>query len=505
METGRETGKKRTVFEIVTEDGVMRPREICRIIRALCDRLDQAEDAARSRMRMNLCPQSVLVGADGGIALSEDAVPVSLREAYIPPEQSRDCAPAGSAVYSLGMLMLFMSTGSTDKSGLDSFYPDKQLKRIIENCTFLDPGLRFQSEAALAKELRYARRIQKKLLAGLFLFLLLTAVAALAFALFLSGRDKGRAAGKGPGYSAGYAAGYEQGYSDAHGIGIGPVPYDEANGNLPGNIINGAFCSRSAKELYFISAGSLYRMELYTGDTELLAEGAGAQCVCYYDGWVYYSTDRAVMRLDPATRKSETVCAAKTGLLHIADGTIYLDSSSAGGYLYRLESNSGELKQLNDRTEYDCLNIAGSQLYYIEPNQGRTLFHSDLDGGNKELLSSYRFESICLCGESIYGYAGDSAQTGRLIRMNIHGGGIQPYTDTRISCLNATEGGLFFVSGENHALEWMSLSGDARFTILPSDVGNFNVADRWILYQNEADGGRLWCVRVDGTGGKKLP
>ena len=504
-EAGRDTSKKRTVFEIVTEDGTMRSRNICCIIQALCEKLYKCEDTARNRMRKNICPQSVIVSADGGIELSEDAVPVSLREAYIPPERSRDSTGADSAVYSLGMLMLFMATGNADKSELDGFYPDKQLKSAIEKCTFLDPGLRFQSELELSKAIRYSRRILKKLLIGLLALLSLTAAAVLAFTLFRAGRDQGRAAGKAPGYNDGYAAGYEQGYSDARGIGISPVPFDEESGNLPGNIINGAFCSRSEKELYFIAEGNLYRMDSYTGNTELMVEGVGAQCVCYYDGWVYYSTEQAVMCLDPDSRKSETVCTAKTGLLYIADGAIYLDDTSEGGYLYRLDSNSGELKQLNDRTEYDCLNIAGNQLYYIDSDQNRTLFHSDLNGGNKKLLSSYRFENICICGESIYGYASDNNQDGRLISMDFNGGGIRHYTDTRISCLNVTEGGMFFVSGDNHALEWMSLSGDTRFTILPSHVGSFNVADRWIIYRNEADGGSLWCVRIDGTDGKKLP
>ena len=45
----------------------------------------------------------------------------------------------------------------------------------------------------------------------------------------------------------------------------------------------------------------------------------------------------------------------------------------------------------------------------------------------------------------------------------------------------------------------MSLDGRTRFTVVSTPTASFQVAGKWIFYQNEDDGGRLWKVRVSGA------
>ena len=64
---------------------------------------------------------------------------------------------------------------------------------------------------------------------------------------------------------------------------------------------------------------------------------------------------------------------------------------------------------------------------------------------------------------------------------------------------NVSDGGVFYVSGSGRTLEWMSLNGRTRYTVVPAPTGAFQVAGSWILFENEEDGGRLWKMRVGGS------
>lgn len=505
--------EERSIFEIVSEEGVMRPKTIFYIVQQLCRVLDGQSHEKSSPVNGHVHPQTILVNANGTVRLSDRSLPLSAREAYIPPEQDQfDEATPSATVYAIGMVMLFMATGHEKKGDMDAFVADNALRTIIARCVAFDPKMRFQNVRELSVAMKRAKGKMKKALFILLFVTCIAAAAALIFWFYQDGNARGESVGRESAYTAGYTSGYEKGYSDAPGIGIDGASFDPEFGNLSGNLAgeDGAIAVRSEEEVFFLHEGTIYRMNPYTESVQPLLNDAEAYGLNYYDGWLYYCTDEKVLRVNPQTMTEEVFCDLRSGLLYIVDGDFYLHDLTGTGYLYRINANAGTLTQMNDMIKYNCLNIVGGRLYYIDTDKGGNIYRCDLDGGNVQLINSNNCESFCIYDGKIYAYAASferdaiNYSASFLISMDLDGGNIESFTNIPAYYPNVSDGGIFYIAGNNRTLEWMSHDGRTRYNILSSRTGIFNIAGRWIFYSNEEDGGALWRVRVDGSGNTKV-
>ncbi len=508
--------KERSIFDIVTEEGVMRPKDIFSTVQKICKIVEDANKDAREPFDAILHPQLVMMKQDGTISLKRTRVPLYESELYSPPEYDRaNTKKADALVYSLGMMMLFMATGYENKTKLDTQVEDKRLREVIECCTAFDPRARVQNIRDLSLLIKRKRRNTKKLVFGLLGVVILSIATGLSIHFFYRGRDKGEIEKKESGYRSGYATGYDVGFQDARGIGMVETPFTQERGNLPGNLTaaGGAFAARSKHEIFFIDRGSIYRMDPFSREIQLLAENAGAEALNYYDGWLYYASNKKIYRIDPTSMKSEIFCDTHSGLLYIIDGEFFLDTTRDHGYLYQVHAPSGTVKQLNSMTAYGCLDIVRKQLYFASPENDYNLYRCNLDGSNMELLNSDSCEWFCIYENRIYAYVASNRDADRkvlndsasfLISMDLDGGNIKRYTNKPAYYINVTPAGIFYVAGNRKTLEWTSLDGRVHYSILTTKTGPFNIVGRWIFYQNEEDGGHLWRVRIDGSDNERV-
>ncbi|MGI6546440.1 MAG: DUF5050 domain-containing protein [Fastidiosipilaceae bacterium] len=493
---------ERSAFEIVREDGVMRPKEILSIVRQLCRVLEHPDPERSPGATCPIHPQTILVSAGGSVRLSSETLPLSVREAYTPPERDRfDIPTSASAVYAIGMSMLFMATGQEKKADLYVHVEDRELRGLIARCIAFDPQMRFTTIRELSATVKRARRGVKRVLFALPLIVFLAAATFVILHFYRDGRAIGEAAGRDSGYTDGYVSGYEKGFSDARGIDIGEASVVAGYGNLSGNLAaeDGPFAAYSEDEVFFIYDGGIYRMSPYTQTVRPLAADAGARELHYHDGWLYYCTDEDVLRVNPLTLASEVFCESRTGRLYIADGAFFLHDTAGTGYLYRVDEDTGAFTQLNGRTQYRCLNIVEDKLFFIDADNAGGIYRCDFDGGDLRLLNSNRCESFCIYDGRLYTNA-----AGFLISMDLDGGNIETYTNIPAYFPNVTDGAIFYIAGEDRTLEWQSPNGRVRYTVLPSHTRQFNIAGRWIFFVNEEDGGALWRAGIDGSQSKKV-
>lgn len=493
---------ERRISEIVGEDGTLRPGEIIHIVERLCILLGSRRPEDADGRRGCIHPDTVVVSADGDVRLEDRSLPLSIREAYLPPELGWDDSDAPTArVYALGMLMLYMATGRERKAEADTIVGSRPLLALIERCTAFDPEERFQDTEDLLAAIRRAGRVGRKVLRAS-----LAAVAVcLAAGLFLfswrAGSSRGGAAGEADAFGSGYADGYGQGFSDAPGIGIAGAPFDARNGNLSGNLAaeGGAVAACSEDSVFFLLDEGIFQMDPYTGEARVLSSDGGAYGLQYHDGWLYYCVGEEIVRIDPKTGGREAFCDSRGGRLYIFDDAFYLYDSAGTGYLYRIDPGTRATTQLNGAMEYRCLNIVDGRLYYIDPKRGDCICRSDLDGGNAGLISSGSYESFCVYGDRLYAATGDG-----LIRMDLNGGNPEILSALPAYSPNVSDGGIFYISGSGRTLEWMSLDGRMRYTVVPTRTDSFNAAGQWIIYRNGEDGGALWRVRISGADNARL-
>lgn len=488
--------EERSVYEIVSEDGVMRTNDILYIIRRLCLLLDDRNGKAQTGEREYIHPKRVIVNIDGDVRLADRSLPLSAMESYLPPEFDRSNPDTQEAnVYALGMLMLFMASGKEKKTDIETVIGDRSLLSLIDRCIAFDPKKRMQNTSKLLEAIRRVAGPRKKILYTLLLLVIVGLLLGIFYILWGRGRMRGSRAGESAGYSSGYAGGYEQGFADAPGIGLSGPSFDAENGNLNGNLggESDAFAVRSEDSVFVLLNDNIYKMDPYSKELKILVEDSGADSLHYYDGQLYYATDKNVLRIDPKTMREDVLCDSHTGQFYIFDNTLYL-YDNATLYLYKIDPDDKKLTQLNGAMDYLSLQIVGEKLYYIAPDRGNSIYRCDLDGGNDMLVSSNSYESFCIYEEKLY-----AGTENGLTRMDLNGGNPERLTTLPARSPNVSDGGIFYVSGNDRTLEWLSFDGKMRYTVVSERTGSFNVAGQWIFYQNMDDDGKLWRVRVNGS------
>lgn len=178
-------------------------QEVLAIGIQLCDALACLHAQTPPVIHRDIKPQNVILRQGGGLALIDfeisrcyqagrgaDTVVMGTRP-FAAPEQygfaQTDCR---ADIFSLGMVLCFLLTGSTDPSG--GALPEGVLKNVILRCVQFAPRDRFQSvgevKALLCRGTKKASRRLARLAAGAAALLVLTAAAL--FAGF-SGRTRG--------------------------------------------------------------------------------------------------------------------------------------------------------------------------------------------------------------------------------------------------------------------------------------------------------------------------
>ena len=487
---------ERSLSELVSEDGILPSGEILYLTDRLCSILDSMRTMSLSG-RECIHPDNVVIDIRGNVRLAERELPPSAMEDYLPPEADRgNLVKPGTRVYALGMLMLYMATGEAKRAEADVSIDDRTILSLIERAAAFNPAERFRNTGELQEAIRQETRVGKKALPILISAVLVCLLIGLLFVFWQRGAARGGEAGEADGYRAGFSQGFEQGFSDAPGIGIHSGAFDAHNGNLSGNHAaeGGAFAVCSEDAVFYLAEDNVYRMDPYTKEARVLAAAPGAYDLQYYSGRLWYCTPKSVICLDPETAKEEVICDSRGGRLYIFEDSFYLYDCTETGYLYRIDPDSKALTQLNGVMKYRCLNIVGEKLYYIDEERGNSIYSSDLDGSNVRLISSSAYESFCIYEDKLF-----AGTEGGLIRMDLNGGSPEKLTSLSAHSSNASDGGVFYISGSGRTLEWISPDGKTRYTVVPGRAGSFNVAGQWIFYRNEDDGGRLWRVRISGA------
>ena len=488
---------ERSIEEIVTIDGTMRSGEVLWVIKQLCEGSVGAGTGKGERREICIHPKNIFLNLNGEVRMEETTGQLSAIEPYLPPELTQaDFSLPEAQVYAMGVLMLYMSTGKAVKEEVDTESVSRLLRSLITRCTAFDPKKRFRDTKALLSAIRYETGIRKKMRYVLPALLCAAFAGALVFFFGRMGYLRGSEKGEGEGYNSGYTEGFERGFTDAPGIVMQAALPDAHNGNLSGNYFteNGPLSVSDGDGVYYLTGESLYRMNPYTRETRKLTDASHAYSLQYQDGRLWYCTETHLFRLHPETGEAEAVCESGGMRFYLFDDTLYLYDQDGTGYLYRVDPAKGSLIQVNGATSYHCLNIVEGQLYYISPEKGMCLCRSNLDGSNESIISSGVYETMCVHGGSIYAVTEDG-----MLSMDLNGGNPERVISHTVYDPNVSDGGIYYISGKGRTLEWMSLDGKTRFTVVTARTGAFNVAGQWIFYRNEDDGGRLWRVHIGGA------
>lgn len=501
-----------TIAGLISSGKPLSEKKSMRIIKAVLKQL--IRDGEKKSLSVSvLTPRMVSLSDKGTVTIDyekdlDSAAAGREAEAFLPPEYGKGTGSDESTlIYGLGMMLLMLVTGKTQKSDLDAVSKNETLKEFVDRCTALDLRRRFQSLLECYGFLKSELRFPKKRLRRLALVLLLSATAGISVYGYLQGRDKGNEAGRKNGYRNGYRDGYDQGVSDAPGIGIETAVLPAGTGNYAGNRNSkeGAFAVMGENDLFYICDSRVFRMDPYTKETTQLVKHESIYELNYWDGYLYYLTEDRIMRLKLETNAEEIVSDSVRGRYSIYSGRLYVDDEKGPGYLYSIDAETLEMKQLNANPVHDYLNVSGGRLIFTDPARDDCLVSCEADGDKLYRLVSKACKEVNLCGDKIYCLTdnGDGTLTG-LMGMNSDGGDAAFLTNEPVSRLVATDNGIFYISAVSKSLEWMTLDGKTRYTVSTAEVTDFNLAGRWIFYRISGSDA-LYRMRIDGSDSERIP
>lgn len=506
----REYIEGRTLFEIVSAGGILGAQDVFGIALKLADILIYLHAQTPPVIHRDIKPQNIIVGRDGSIHLIDFGIARVHKQArrqdtsviltldYASPEQYgfEQTTPL-SDIYSFGVVLLFLATGRTVRSGLEAQIVSNRLRNLIEQCIVFNPKARIRSAEEIRAYLmrdtnRRTPKQRRRLSVAAGLLAAAACLSALSYGL-------GFAVERGGAAERGYKRGYEVGYTD--GYDAAPVFYrgnagDTAEGGTSfGNmsVAAGAFAASGEGDVFYIADGGIWRMSANGTESELLVQDGLARALSYDNGWLYYSSGGRIVQTNIYTLETDVLCEFY-GDLYVVEGHFYIRAEDE---LYLLDAETGETTAAGSFPGSEFLHMDGENLYFVNGGD-RALYRSDLSGENQTKLAEGDCQSACLFGGDLFCIVYEHG-AGRLIRMDADTGEATVLLEARASMLNVMEDGICFLDLSDGTINRCSFDGRVRERVSGNRAQDFNIAGGWILYHNEEDGGRLWCVRFDGA------
>lgn len=507
----REYVEGRTLHEIVSAKGCLSAEDIFAVAVKLAEILCYLHTKTPPVIHRDIKPQNIIVGRDGSIHLIDFGIArehkrersqdtsVVLTLGYASPEQYgfEQTTPL-SDIYSFGVVLLFLATGRTARSDLEAQIINNRLRELIEQCIAFNPKARIQSAGELLGRLqrdndRRARKHKRIAIATAGVAAAALSLSVLAYgAGFTTEKHKETIRGYERGYQAGYAGGYDASPKFYQSYGEGAVSDGSDFQNMAA--AGGAFAAEGEGLIFYITDSGIRSMSAGGTNQELLAPDPNAASLSFRNGWLYYSSGGTMVQRNIYTSRSDILCSGQTGSLYVTDKHYYIRT---GEGVSLLDIKTGETTPIENLSDCKALYSDGDYLYFIG-GKDSALYRCGLSGNRRTKLLEGPCRSVGLFGGEIFCSAEQNGED-RILRLNGESDEAEMLLEAEAAMLHVSEDGICFLDMSDNRIYRCTFDGRIRERISANPAQDYNLAGGWIFYHNLEDGGRLWCVRLDGA------
>ena len=536
-------------LDAVLTQRTLTPKDIFSFTRKICDILAYMHRQNPPVIHRDIKPQNIILRPDGSIVLTDFGIARIFKPGadsdtqyvgtlpYAPPEQYGYAQSTPQTdIYALGIVLVYLATGSPNRQDLQEKIRDKKLLALINRCIAFDPADRFASVDEILRFVDKAQKRSPKLIVGISagLVALLLAIGLLVFFnpighLFpLIGPVTANSGSSGNSGNGGDASGASSENSASNGNSgndasgesssakdsssstgdsggfISPSNKESqlfdstVTGNLTGNISNGGFAVDTESETFVVLQKGVFVLEHDGSLGRQVLSMRGVKSLNYYRGKLYFACDTpGLMCADPKTGEVTALCNVAIGKIYIDNDTLYFENGEDRLNLYTIGFDGSGMRKISDYNSVYYRNVVGGYQYFANTSDGEVLYRVNLTTGEEELIYDYRSAWISIIGSTVY--FSDFRIPGSMMCMDLDGNNAKELYRGSYSWVSATPLGVFFTNPSGEQLEVMTLDGSKRTLLTQKKCGAFCVTRDWILYKNKDDNNNLWIMRPDGS------
>lgn len=517
--------------------GVMQTPQIFKVARQICTILGYLHAQNPPVIHRDIKPQNIILRPDGSIGLTDFGIARTYKEdslsdtqymgtlLYAPPEQYGYAQSSPQTdIYALGIVLIYLATGSPDRRDIGRRIANPQLRSLIEKCIAFDPKARFQNVDAVVKRITSTKTRKPRIIMGAVTgCLALTLVGIGIWQLATSGllgsgitEEHAQANGGTIGQTTGQnlvdatsllaevsSADYPS-TSDPR-IGSTSWLYDYNNdGNLQGNINNGGFAVAAdyGNTTYIASDDAIYKIDAEGNILEQIYSGSVYGSLNIYDEVLYFPEyNGSVVKIPLATGEESSLSALSAEYLFFDNGRLYLTDLLDGLNLYSVTTDGAQSSLVSDATEAHYTNVVDGIRYYTDSTDGKRIYAQDLATGQRALIYDSPANWLSVCNGRIYF---DDDTPGRLASINLDGTDYQVIYDQPCYYINATSHGVFAINALTKELFVVDAITYESAVVLDEGEVQFCLAGGWVFYRNTYSNTILGMVREDGTDQRAL-
>ncbi len=482
--------------------GTFSAQEVFLVTRKLCDILAYLHGQQPPVIHRDIKPQNIIMKPDGSLVLTDFGIARVFKPGadsdtqyvgtlpYAPPEQYGYAQSTPQTdIYALGIVLIYLYTGSPNRQHLNEKITNKKLLKLINRCIAFDPTGRFQDVGQIVRYLDGRSHKGLKLWGG---------IGAGVLALALVGWGAYTFFGLG-------GTGADMTISPSTSVATpseGRLFDSSATGNLSGNISSGGFAVDGDDETYLALSDGIFVLNADGTLGRQAVAAKDAKSLNYYQGKLYYATERDLMSADPLTGRTEILRTVAVEDVFAANGKLYYENGEDHLNLYSINLDGTDLKKVSDYNAVYYRNIVGNYQYFANTSDGESLYCANLETGQSKKLFDNRAAWMSAYGDKIY--FSDFTENDLYV-ADLDGSDITLLYNGSYSYINASPYGLVFASPDGLQLEKMALDGTKRTVLSKNKCNGICVTKNWIIYKNGNAGKALWMIRPDGSGDQPVP
>ncbi|MDR0592233.1 MAG: DUF5050 domain-containing protein [Bifidobacteriaceae bacterium] len=515
----------RQYFEVkpldqVVVSGAMATSWIYSIGRQLCGLLGYLHSQTPPVIHRDIKPQNIILRPDGSVALTDFGIARTFKEGsstdtehfgtlpYAPPEQYGYAqSSAQTDIYALGIVLIYLATGSPDRRDLAGRIKDERLRAVIERCIAFDPKARFQNVEQVAKRLDSAQsRARRRATASTTAAAVAVAAAIGAWHPWIPG-DAGLPGAAGTGAPTTTAdpsaptAPTAPAASAASAASTDLTPRhlrDVKSGNLAGNLLGGGIAVEGEGVIYVCDYWGVWEFDLNGQPSRHLSWADDVAGLNYWDGRIYYaSTAGGLVRLDPSSAEETVLVEQPVRSLFIDGGRLYFEEALGDPSLQSIKPDGTDRRRETDRAGEQSV-VYGGYRYFVDPADGGRLLRTNLD--TAETTEVYGAPAAWPNPFGGRLYFADPSAGGAVVTSALDGSDASRLVEGVGAGATVVASGdrLIYLDGLGR-LATAPLVGGSATVLTLNRVSGLSLAGDWVFYKNADDKDEVWMVRLDGA------